>query len=155
MSFGFSVGDFVGTAQLAYNLYKYCYKVARDAPQEFKLLVNELGTIKMSIELLADEAQNPESTLASGGEVRVRLVKELLERIEGTLNALQKHAERFGKLESSRPGLKRAWAQFRWSVDASDLDALRNQVCLLSYNLFLSSRGTLCLTLHSWFITTG
>ena len=129
MSFGFSVGDFVGTAQLAYNLYKYCYKVARDAPQEFKLLVTELGTIKASIELLADEAKDPESTLSSGGEERVRLVGELLERIQGTLKALQKHAEKFGKLERSRPGLKKAWAQFRWSVDASDLDSLRNQVC--------------------------
>ena len=130
MSFGFSVGDFVGTAQLAFNLYRYCYKVARDAPQEFKLLVTELGTIKTSIELLAIEAEDPESTLASGGEERVRLVCDLLERIKGTLKALQKHAERYGKLESSRPGLKRAWAQFRWSVDASDLDSLRNQVVM-------------------------
>ena len=110
MSFGFSVGDFVGTAQLAYNLYKYCYKVARDAPQEFKLLATELGTIKTSIELRADEAKDPESALASGGEERVRLVGELLERIQGTLKALQKHAEKFGKLESSRLGLERAWA---------------------------------------------
>ena len=130
MPFGFSVGDFVGTAQLAYNLYKFCYKVARDAPQEFKLLVTEPGTIKTSIELRADEAKGPESTLASGGEERVRLVGELLERIQGTLKALQKHAEKFGKLESSRLGLKRARAQFRWSVDASDLDSLRNQVSL-------------------------
>ena len=137
MAFGFSVGDFVGTAQLAFNLYKYCYKVARDAPQEFKLLVTELGTIKTSIELLAAEAKDPESTLVSGGEERVRLVSELLERIRGTLKALQKHAEKFGKLESSRPGLKRAWAQFRWSVDASDLDSLRNQVCLTVFILIL------------------
>ena len=133
MSFGFSVGDFVGTAQLAYNLYKYCYKVARDAPQEFKLLVNELGIIRTSIDLLADEAKDPESTLASGGEERVQLVKELLERIEGTLKALQKHAEKFGKPDSSRSGLKGAWVQFGQSVDPSDLDALRNQVCLILY----------------------
>ena len=152
MSFGFSVGDFVGTAQLAYNLYKYCYKVARDAPQEFKLLVTELGTIKTSIELLADEAQDPKSTLASGGEKRVELVRELLSGVQGTLKSLQKHAERFGKLESSRSGLKKAWAQFRWSVDASDLDALRNKVC----SQFLSrSQGKLCLTLHSWFTIMG
>ena len=136
MPFGFSVGDFVGTAQLAFNLDRYCYKIARDAPQEFKLLVTELGTIKAFIELLVTEAQDPESTLASGGEERARLGGELFERVQGTLKALQKHAEKFGKLESSRPGLKRAWAQFRWSVDASDLDALRNQVCPISYNSF-------------------
>ena len=132
MSFGFSVGDFVGTAQLAFNLYRYCYKVARDAPQEFKLLVTELGTIRTSIDLLTDEAKDPKSTLASGGEDRVRLVNELLERIRGTLEALEKHAKKYGKLESSRPGLKRFWAQFKWSVDASELDSLRNQVRLIT-----------------------
>ena len=152
MSFGFSVGDFVGTAQLAFNLYRYCYKVARDAPQEFKLLVTELGTIRTSIDLLAVEAKDPESTLACGGEERVRLVNELLERIRGTLEALRKHAKKYEKLESSRPGLKRFWAQFKWSVDASELDSLRNQVRLIPK---VRSRGTLCLTLHSWFITTG
>ena len=129
MSFGFSVGDFVGTAQLAYNLYKYCYKVARDAPEEFKLMVSELATIRNSIDLLADEAKDPESTLRCGGEDRVRLVGELLERVNGTLKALQKHAEKYGQLGNSKSSLKKAWAQFRWSVDASDLDSLRNQVC--------------------------
>lgn len=128
MSFGFSVSDFLGTAQLAFNLYRHCYRVARDAPQEFKLLVSELATIGASIDLLAAEAQDPKSTLMSGGEDRARLVGELLERIKGTLKALQKHAEKYGKLGNSRSSLKKAWAQFRWSVDASDLDSLRNQV---------------------------
>ena len=129
MSFGFSVSDFLGTAQLAFNLYRYCYKVARDAPQEFQSLVSELATIRTSIELLAVEAKEPGSTLMSGGEERVRLVGELLERIRRTLKALQKHAKRYGALGNSRSGLKKFWAQFRWSVDAADLDSLRNQVC--------------------------
>ena len=133
MSFGFSVGDFVGTVQLAYNLYVHCYKVSRDAPQEFKLLVAELATIKASIELLANEAKDPESTLNCSGEDRVRLVRDLLERVKGTLKALQKHAEKYGKLGNSRSSLKKAWAQFRWSVDASELDSLRNQVCRIFF----------------------
>jgi hypothetical protein len=128
MSFGFSVGDFFGTAQLAYNLYKYCYKVARDAPPEFKLLVAELGTMRMSIDLLVEESENPESTLMRGGENRVRMLKELLGRVNGTLKELQKHADKYGKLGDSRSSLKKAWAQFKWSVDASDLDSLRNKV---------------------------
>ena len=154
MSFGFSVGDFVGTAQLAYNLYKYCYKVARDAPEEFKLMVAELATIKASIELLADEAKDPESTLRCGGEDRARLVGELLERVNGTLKALQKHAEKYGKLGDSKSSLKKAWAQFRWSADASDLDSLRNQVC----RLYLVEILEFIMTdppRHSWFTTMG
>ena len=154
MSFGFSVGDFVGTVQLAYNLYVYCYKVARDAPQEFKLLVAELATIKASIELLANEAQDPESTLSCSGEDRVRLVKDLLERVNGTLKALQKHAEKYGKLGNSRSSLKKAWAQFRWSVDASELDSLRNQVC----RIFFAENIEFVMAdppRHSWFFTMG
>lgn len=154
MSFSFIAGDFVRTARLAYSLYKHCYRASRDAPQEFKLLVTELGALKASIEFLADEAKDPESTLASGGERRVQLVSELLERILGTLMALQRHAERSGKLESSRPSLKRAWARFKWSIDGSDLDVVRNQVCL-TVLIKILRYDTLCLTLHSWFITMG
>ena len=77
-----------------------------DAPQEFKSLVTELGTIRTSTDLLADEARDPESTLASGGEAKVRLVSELLGRIRGTLEALQKHTKKYKKLESSPAGLK-------------------------------------------------
>ena len=128
MSFGFGVSDFEGTERLAYNLYAQCYKVARDAPPEFKLLVSELATIRTSTELLANEAKDPESTLRRGGEDRVRLVRDLLGRVNGTLKALQKHAEKYGKLGNSRSSLKKAWAQIRWSVDASELDSLRNQV---------------------------
>jgi hypothetical protein len=128
MSFGFSVGDFVGTAQLAFNLYKYCYKVARDAPPEFKLLVTELATMHMSIELLAGEAKDPESTLMCGGEDRVRMMHEMLGRVKVTLGQLQKHANKYKRLGDSRSSLRKAWAQFKWSVDAADLDSLRNKV---------------------------
>jgi hypothetical protein len=128
MSFGPSVGDFVGTAQLAYNLYKYCYKVARDAPPEFKLLVAELAAMRVSIDLLAEESENPESILMRGGENRIRMLDELLGRVRGTLKELQKHADKYGKLGDSRPSLKKVWAQFKWSVGASDLDSLRNKV---------------------------
>ena len=60
----------------------------------------------MSVDLLADEAKDPESTLASGGEAKVRLVSELLERIRGTLEA-QRDEKKYTKLENSWPGLKR------------------------------------------------
>jgi hypothetical protein len=135
MSFGCSVGDFVGTMQLAFNLYSYCFKVARDAPKEFDLLVRQLATIRASIELLAVEAENPESTLVRSGEDRVRLVGEVLDGIKETLRELQKHIDKYGKLGKSQSSLKKVWAQFKWSLDASDLDSLRNKVCHCCFDL--------------------
>ena len=64
ISLGFSVREFVATAQLALNLYRYCYRVSRDDPR-FTLV---LGTIKTTIELLAAKAHDPELTTAGGGE---------------------------------------------------------------------------------------
>lgn len=130
MSFGFGVGDFLAVSQLAWNLYRYCYVVARGAPQEFQLLLQEITTLSQSIKLLELEAQNPNSTLVRSGEDRIRMVKEMMSRVEVTLKELEKHAKKYEKLgESSRSKVrKQLWVKFKWSIDASDLDALRNKV---------------------------
>ncbi|KAH0603574.1 uncharacterized protein H6S33_007896 [Morchella sextelata] len=103
MSFGFGVGDFLAVSQLAWNLYRYCYVVARGAPQEFQLLLQEITTLSQSIKLLELEAQDPNSTLARSGEDRILMVKEMMSRVEVTLKELEKHAKKYEKLgESSR-----------------------------------------------------
>lgn len=130
MSFGFGVGDFIAVSQLAWNLYRYCYVVSRGAPQEFQLLLQEITTLSQSIKLLELEAQDPNSTLVRSGEDRIRMVKEMMSRVEVTLKELEKHAKKYEKLgDSSRSKVrKQLWAKFKWAVDASDLDALRNKV---------------------------
>lgn len=129
MSFGFGVGDFAGAAQLAWSLYRYCYKVARDAPEDFKLLLGEITILSQSIRLLEEEAANPESTMVRAGEDRVRMVKEMMVRVEITLTELKKHAQKYDKLgDVDMSRWKKIWAKFKWSTDAADLDALRNTV---------------------------
>lgn len=82
-----------------------------------------------SIQLLKEEAADPKSTMVRAGEDRVRMVKEMMVRVEVTLNQLQKFAVKYDKLgnvDLSRR--KKIWAKFKWSVDANDLDSLRNKV---------------------------
>lgn len=132
MSFGFGVGDFAGALQLSWTLYRYCYKVARDAPADFKLLLGEITMLSQSIQLLQEEADNPQSTMVRAGEDRVRMVKEMLVRVEVTLKELQKVAAKYDKLgDTELSKRKKIWAKFKWSTDASDLDALRNKVWFL------------------------
>lgn len=68
MSFGFDVGDFAAALHLTWALYRYCYKVARDAPEDFKLLLGEITMLSQSIRLLQEEAANPESTMVRAGD---------------------------------------------------------------------------------------
>lgn len=132
MSFGFGVGDFLAVTELAWNLYRYCYVVSRGAPQEFQLLLQEITNLSQSIQLLQDEAKDPNSTLVRAGEDRIRMVQEMMSRVEDTLRELQKHAKKYEKLgDNSRAKRKQLWDKFRWSVDASNLDSLRNKVCSL------------------------
>lgn len=130
MSFGFGVGDIIGTGQLAFKLWKHCYQVARDAPEEFKILVSDIATLSQSLTFLGEEVNNPNSTLVRAGDDRVRMMREMIVRVDATLNELQKIANKYGQLENlSRGKMRQAWTKFKWSVDASDLDALRNKVC--------------------------
>ena len=104
MSFGFSVRDIVGTAQLAYNLHKRCYKVARDAPLEFKLLVTELRTIRISTDLSQGSGIDLGERWGRKSTVGERTARTHLRNSKGT----KKACGEVWKLESSRLGLKRA-----------------------------------------------
>lgn len=45
MAFGFGVGDFIAAGELTWRLYRDCFLIARGAPQEFRMLVDELKTL--------------------------------------------------------------------------------------------------------------
>ncbi len=74
MSFGFAIGDFIATGELAHGLWREIYMVARAAPEELKSLSAELSVFSQSIDLLVEQAGNPESILVQAGEDRVQLV---------------------------------------------------------------------------------
>lgn len=58
------------------------------------------------------------------------MVKEMIVRVEGTLREFKTHAEKYAKLgDEKRRKRKQFWDKFKWSVDASSLDSLRNKVC--------------------------
>ncbi|KAF8245176.1 hypothetical protein K440DRAFT_604272 [Wilcoxina mikolae CBS 423.85] len=134
MSFGFSVGDFIAVGTLAWNLHRKCYLVARDAPEEFKQLVKELNTLSSAIQILEEEVKDLDSTLMSAGEERIRMVKEMMSRIEETLKKLELFSKKYDKLlDKKRPNWKRYVDQFKYSLDASELDALRSK-CVQTFS---------------------
>lgn len=122
MSFGVGVGDFAGAAQLAWNLYRYCYKITCDAPEEFKHLLDEITTLSQSIRLLEEEIANPNSTMVCAGEDRVGMVKEMMVQVEVTLAELMKEYEKLGDETLPRK------TKINSLTDGSDPESLRNKV---------------------------
>jgi len=130
MSFGFAVGDFVAVGQLAFTLYRDCFMVAKGAPQELQALKGELSNLHNTLKILEEEAKNPQSILIEAGEDRVRMVKEMVSGINVTLKQLERVAARYGILGDGSKGRK-IWVKFKWSVDFSSVDSLRNKVPLI------------------------
>ncbi|KAF8533127.1 hypothetical protein BDD12DRAFT_762762 [Trichophaea hybrida] len=143
MSFGFSVGDFAMAGQLAWQLYRDYYRVAQFAPQEIELLRREINTLHSAMQLLKEEIEDEESILRRFGDDRVRIVNEMMGRVVETLRELDKVSKKYDKLlgTKSQPAGKQMRVKFRFSVDAPDLDALRNKLLYHNgvINLLLTS----------------
>jgi hypothetical protein len=137
MASGPGVGDVIAVGKLAWDLYHDCFLVARGAPQEFRLLVDELKTLHASMKVFKEEFKDPNSVLSRAGEDRLRMVGQLVEQVNQTLKGLESCFKKHRNLgNASRSGVKRGWDKFRWSIDAKDVDGLRNKVlrfrpCLL------------------------
>lgn len=127
MAFGFAVGDFIAVGNLVWTLYRDCYAVARGAPQEFQQLLGEISTLSNSLKMLQEEVTNPDSILVRAGEDRVRMVNEMVSRINITLKELQKVAKKYKVLRDGSKR-KRIWEKFKWSVEFTSIDSLRNKV---------------------------
>ena len=125
-----AVGDIIAVGQLAYTLYTKSYKVAGGAPQEFQHLLAEVAILSHAMKFLQEEVEKEDSTLMKAGEYRIQTVNEVVGRVGVTLKALEKHVNRYAKLGhgDELPMVKKMWRAVKWSVDAADLDALRNQV---------------------------
>lgn len=83
------------------------------------------------MQILQNEVKNPRSTLVQAGEVRVRMVNDIVKGIDETLKRLEKVAKKYEVLGSSSKG-KHFWVKLKWSVEFSKIDGLRNKVIRLS-----------------------
>lgn len=109
------------------RLYRDCYQIAQGAPQEFELLVREVSILSNSMRILQNDVKDPRSTLAQGGEDRARMLNDIVKSIGDTLKRLEKVAKKYEVLDSSSKGTH-FWVKFKWSLDFSSINGLRNKV---------------------------
>jgi len=128
MSFGSSVGDVLIVSKLAFDLYTKWAPAVRHAPRDFELLIKELGSLRLTFEILENEVQSPDSFLTQAG--RADMFRETLGRVKETLQELQKFAQKNGSLgdgDKRKRDWKRWWSGIKWAIQAPDLDAIRNK----------------------------
>jgi hypothetical protein len=111
MSFGFSVSDFIGVGQLAWQVYKSC----KEAPESFKNVSQEV----LSLHAVLKEVEEAvlDYPIPQSMEVRLTTITDGCQDVLKDLNFLVL------KYESLGSKTKRTWDRMRWHLD--DITELR------------------------------
>lgn len=131
ISVGFAIGDFIAASKLARTLWTDIYMVARAAPEELKSLLAELSVFSQSIDLLVEQAGNPESILVQAGDDRVQLVNAMISAASDTLLKLEAFSKKHQLVgNKSHSKFRRGFNKLRYTSDSSTINSLRSKVLL-------------------------
>ena len=134
-----AIGDFIAVAQLAWTLYQKCYLAAKDAPAEFRALVDDLSMLSQSINMLRSELEDPDSLLVRAGPDREIMMMEVIKRVEKALGELDIVTSKYTGLrinKKDRFWKKQFWANYKLSKEAEALQGVKTKVNTSNYLFF-------------------
>ncbi|SCO84157.1 uncharacterized protein FRV6_08284 [Fusarium oxysporum] len=142
MSFGFGVGDFIAVGELCWKIYSRVYKVSRDAPEELRALIQELGNLSNTVNLLNEEVRDREDWIKRAGERRLEYTCKVMSQARETLEKMDRLANKYAELgtgdssEGSKRSLRIKWNRIKYALEVSSINELRSK--FMSYNFYLT-----------------
>lgn len=140
MSFGFSAGDFIAAASLAYKLIS-ALSESSGSSMEYQQLVQDLSCVHrtlLQVEQMKDANQLNQSTI----NALRHQVDSARAPIEAFLEKTEKYRRSLGGSGGLGSSVKDSWRKMGWSLHKKDdVKALRDvlQLRLLSINILLST----------------
>ncbi|KAF2138991.1 uncharacterized protein K452DRAFT_300575 [Aplosporella prunicola CBS 121167] len=131
MSFGIGIGDAIAVGELCWKLYRQVYEVSRDAPDELRSIKEELGDMANTVQVLVEDAKNPNSPLVQSGPDCVNTANNILKRTGEVLGQLQEFSEKHSILRPPTDGNTRkrfpkvAWDKIKYAKELPKLNDLR------------------------------
>lgn len=135
MSFGWAASDLLAATRLAWDLYHNCYLVAREAPEEFRQLVNELASLQGVLRTLRDDVHSDKSFLERMGEQKQATLTRCINSCNATLRKLQELVIRYRKL-GNEDGVQ-FWRKIGWVYQQSQIEDLKKKIMVHTCNLSL------------------
>lgn len=125
MSFGFSVGDFIGAANLAYKLIA-ALRENHGAGEEYRTAIDELGCYQAALMRVSHLERNkkiPRDTFYAASH----MVMQSVDMIQSYLDQTKKYDQKLGRLDSS--GFRHGVRKVRWTLmKAEDMRKLREHL---------------------------
>lgn len=98
-SFGWSAGDVIAVATLAWKLYKAC----ESAGDEYKSLSTEVLTLQSLLQNVGNELQEPTSAIHKAGKSKRQQLTNLIEDCNTDLGDLERYLLQYRSLQSAKP----------------------------------------------------
>ena len=135
MSVQWGVGDLLAVTKLAWDLYHNCFLVAKEAPDEFRQLVDQLASLQGVLRTLRDDVNSDKSFLDNLGEHRKETLERCLASCNGTLRKLQDLVRKYRELGVG-DGL-RFWKRLKWVGKQGEISELKSKIMLHTCNISL------------------
>lgn len=133
MALNWGVTDILAVTKLAWDLYHNCYLVAREAPEDFRQLVNELASLQGVLRSLRDDINSDKSFLQRLGEGRKQTLDRCVANCFDTLRKLQKLVVKYRELHSDEG----FWKKLKWVGKQSEITDLKSKIMVHTCNLSL------------------
>lgn len=129
------VSDILTVTKLAWDLYHKCYLVAREAPDEFRNLVNELASLQSVLRTVRDDINSDKSFMENLGENRKESLERCLLGCFETLSRLKKLVIKYQELGSTHS--LSFWKKIKWITEQAVIADLKARIMAHTCNISL------------------
>lgn len=126
MALNWGVTDVLAVTKLAWDLYHNCFLVAREAPDNFRQLVNELASLQGVLRTLRDDINSDKSFLDRLGENRKQALERALSTCFDTLHKLQTLVSKYRELGVG-DGVQ-FWKKLKWVSKQTEISDLKSKI---------------------------
>lgn len=128
--------DVLALAKLAWDLYHTCYLVARDAPDGFRQLVNELANLQEVLRSLRDDVNSNASFFDQLDHGRKTIFGRCLRSCFGTLHRLNELINKYRSLGLD-DGKQLFWQKVKWVTQRGNIEELKSKIMVHTCNIRL------------------
>lgn len=138
MSSKFGVLDIPTLTKETWELYNLCHTLAEEAPDGFRKLVHELGSLQTSLRALDDGIGSNATLFDSMGEDRKQTLERCVSACFQTLQRLRTLVNRYRELGIGYG--RQFWRRMKWITQRQQIENIRSKIMVHTCNL------TLCLS---------
>ncbi|KAL8960665.1 MAG: hypothetical protein Q9193_002669 [Seirophora villosa] len=133
------VGDILTLTKLAWDLYHKWYKVAKDAPDDFRRTVDELASLQGVLRTLHDHGNSDDSFIRRLDDGSKERLESCIQSCHDTLRNLKKLLNKYQELVVGDG--RQLWRKLQWVTEKGHIADFRSRIMvhIITINLHMNS----------------